>query len=604
MLGSVIFVLVNTTKKTNEEEIRYSQFKQYIRAGKIKEVLISRNLIKGKFEDDKILKRFKTIPLKDYNLISDLEKNNVQMFSSVVDNGLLMEIFMNWGPTILFVLLLIWIMRGVSSGGKKAISFGKSRAKIISDKNSEEKISFKDVAGCDEAKEELQEIIDFLKNPGKFKKLGGEIPSGVLLCGEPGTGKTLLARAVAGEANVPFFSSSGSEFVEMFVGVGASRVRDLFEKGKKFSPCILFIDEIDAVGRHRFAGVGGGHDEREQTLNQLLVEMDGFDTNSNVILIAATNRPDVLDPALLRPGRFDRHVIIGKPNLKEREEILVLHSKKIKLNPKVDLKIIARSTYGFVGADLANIINESAILAARKNQEFVDIDNIEEAIDKIIIGPKRKSQVLSYEEKKLTAYHEAGHAIVAKFLPNTDPVYKVSIIPRSYALGFTLQLPERDKYSMSKIDCFNMIIILLAGRVAEKLVFSQITTGSSSDISEATRIATDMVTAYGMSDKIGPVMITEPDEKIFLGKGIAKDLNYSNKILEIIDEEIKNIINKAEEKALNIINDNIIVLNNIVIKLIEKEELTGKELNSIIKKGNIPVKSYKTLLKKQKNKKY
>jgi cell division protease FtsH len=598
MLGSVIFILVNTTKRTNEEEIRYSQFKQYIRNGKIKEVLISKNLIRGKFEDDKILKKFKTIPLKDYNLISDLEKNNVQMFSSVVDNGLFMQMFMNWGPTILFILLLTWVMRSISSGGKKAISFGRSRAKNISDKNNEKKIYFKDVAGCDEAKEELQEIIDFLKNPGKFKKLGGEIPSGVLLCGEPGTGKTLLARAVAGEANVPFFSSSGSEFVEMFVGVGASRVRDLFEKGKKFSPCILFIDEIDAVGRHRFAGVGGGHDEREQTLNQLLVEMDGFDTNSNVILIAATNRPDVLDPALLRPGRFDRHVIISKPNLKERKEILVLHSKKIKLNPKVDLEIIARSTYGFVGADLANIINESAILAARKNQEFVNIDNIEEAIDKITIGPKRKSCILSYEEKKVTSYHEAGHAIVAKLLPNTDPVYKVSIIPRNYALGFTIQLPERDKYSISKVDCINMIIVLLAGRVAEKLVFSQITTGSSSDISEATRIATEMVTTYGMSDKIGPVMITEPDQEVFLGKGISKDLNYSNKILETIDEEIKNIINKAEEKALNIINDNIIILNNVAIKLIEKEELTGKELDFIIKKGNIPLKSYKILFKK------
>jgi cell division protease FtsH len=598
MLGSVIFILVNTTKKTNEEEIRYSQFKQYIRSGKIKEVFISKNLIRGKFEDDKILKKFKTIPLKDYNLVSDLEKNNVQMFSSVVDNGLFMQMFMNWGPTVLFILLLTWIMRSISSGGKKAISFGRSKAKNISDKNNEKKVYFKDVAGCDEAKEELQEIIDFLKNPGKFKKLGGEIPSGVLLCGEPGTGKTLLARAVAGEANVPFFSSSGSEFVEMFVGVGASRVRDLFERGKKFSPCILFIDEIDAVGRHRFAGVGGGHDEREQTLNQLLVEMDGFDTNSNVILIAATNRPDVLDPALLRPGRFDRHVIISKPNLKEREEILVLHSKKIKLNPKVDLKIIARSTYGFVGADLANIINESAILAARKNQEFVNIDNIEDAIDKVTIGPKRKSCILSYEEKKVTSYHEAGHAIVAKLLPNTDPVYKVSIIPRNYALGFTIQLPERDKYSVSKNDCLNMIVILLAGRVAEKLVFSQITTGSSSDISEATRIATEMVTTYGMSDKIGPVTITEPDQEVFLGKGISKDLNYSNKILETIDEEIKNIINKAEEKALNIISDNIIILNNVAIKLIEKEELTGKELNFIIKKGNIPLKSYKILFKK------
>jgi cell division protease FtsH len=461
------------------------------------------------------------------------------------------------------------------------MSFGKTKAKLAV--GASKKITFKDVAGCDEAKEELQEIIEFLKDPEKFQKLGGKIPKGVLLFGSPGTGKTLLAKAIAGEANVPFFSSSGSEFVEMFVGVGASRVRDLFDHGRKSAPCLLFIDEIDAVGRHRFAGIGGGHDEREQTLNQLLVEMDGFDSKEGVILIAATNRPDVLDPALLRPGRFDRQVIIVSPDLKDREEILGVHSKKIRLDSDINLNVIARRTPGFVGADLANLVNEAALLAARNGQKTVNMKNMEEAIDRILAGPQRKSRLMSDKEKKIIAYHEAGHTLVAKFLPSADPVHKVSIIPRGPALGYTLQLPEKDKYLTSRSELLDKLSILFGGRVAEELVFSEITTGAQNDISKATEIAMRMITEFGMSDKIGPMTLQRPAEEVFLGRDISRDVRHSGKTSELIDEEVKNIIYSSKNRASKIIKDNMSILNKIVSYLLERENLSGEDIDKIIK---------------------
>ncbi|MCL2335208.1 MAG: ATP-dependent zinc metalloprotease FtsH, partial [Endomicrobia bacterium] len=441
----IIFMLMNAARqKQSETELDYSAFKQHIRAGAVSNVVVSPTLIKGQFTDsDGAVKKFKTAPMDDPNLVKDMEDNKVAQFSGAERNGWLGPLIMSWGPIILLILFWLWIMRGMAGGSKQAMLFGKSKAKLAGEG---QPVTFKDVAGCGEAKEELQEIIAFLKDPAKFQKLGGKIPKGVLLVGSPGTGKTLLAKAVAGEAGVPFFSSSGSEFVEMFVGVGASRVRDLFDQGRKSAPCLLFIDEIDAVGRQRFAGLGGGHDEREQTLNQLLVEMDGFNTKEGLILIAATNRPDVLDPALLRPGRFDRQVIVPMPELQDREQILAVHARKVKLDKTVDLKVVARRTPGFAGADLANVINEAALLAARRNQEAVNMKNLEEAIDRVYSGPERKSMIRSKEDLKKTAYHEAGHALVAKLLPGTDPVHKVTIIPRGASLGHTLQVPESDKY--------------------------------------------------------------------------------------------------------------------------------------------------------------
>jgi cell division protease FtsH len=444
-------------------------------------------------------------------------------------------------------------------------------------------VTFKDVAGCDEVKEELQEIIEFLKDPKKFQRLGGKIPKGVLLYGPPGTGKTLLAKAVAGEAGVPFFSASGSEFVEMFVGVGASRVRDLFEQGRKHAPCLLFIDELDAVGRHRFAGIGGGHDEREQTLNQLLVELDGFDTTEGVILIAATNRPDVLDPALLRPGRFDRHIVVPVPDIKGREEILKVHTRKVKLAPDVDLVIIAQRTPGFVGADLANLVNEAALLASRKNKDAVDMSDFDEAVEKVMAGPARKSRVISEREKKIIAYHESGHALVAKLTPGCDPVHKISLIPRGPALGYTLQLPAEDKYIISKQELLNKISVLLGGRIAEKLVFNDLTTGAQNDLSKATDIATKMVTEYGMSEKIGPLTLRKREEEIFLGRDyLSKEKLYSEYTAKLIDDEIKNIIETCSQNVEKLLSENIKKLDALANKLIEKEVLEGKEIDEIV----------------------
>jgi cell division protease FtsH len=582
-LLAIVVMLINFARQGgNEVELEYSQFKQHIKAGSVFKVLVAPGFIKGQFKDnDGVFKRFKTVPMDDPNLVKDMEDNKVLEFSAMEESGWFGSLLLNWGPAVLLILFCFWMMRGMSVGNKQAMSFGKTKAKLAV--GASKKVTFKDVAGCDEAKEELQEIIEFLKDPARFQKLGGKIPKGVLLFGSPGTGKTLLAKAVAGEANVPFFSSSGSEFVEMFVGVGASRVRDLFDHGRKSAPCLLFIDEIDAVGRHRFAGIGGGHDEREQTLNQLLVEMDGFDSKEGVILIAATNRPDVLDPALLRPGRFDRQVIILSPDLKDREEILGVHSRKIRLGGDVSLNVSARRTPGFVGADLANLVNEAALLAARNDQKNVNMKNMEEAIDRILAGPQRKSRLMSDKEKKIIAYHEAGHTLVAKFLPSADPVHKVSIIPRGPALGYTLQLPEEDKYLTSKSELLDKLSIFFGGRVAEELVFSEITTGAQNDISKATEIAMKMVTEFGMSDKIGPVALQRPNEEVFLGRDISRDTRHSGKTSELIDEEVKNIIYNSKNRASIIIKDNMSILNKIVSYLLERENLSGEDIDKIIK---------------------
>ena len=576
----LVVFMQNSTKKSNTEEMPYSQFKQSLKEGKIINAVVTEDLIEGEFTDSEGKQRkYKTIPLEDPKLIEDMETYKVQKFSGRAQNGWLGPLIFSWGPIILLILFWLWIMRGMSAGGKQAMSFAKSKAKLA---DNGKKITFKEVAGCEEAKEELQEIVEFLKSPSKFQKLGGKIPKGVLLAGAPGTGKTLLAKAVAGEAGVPFFSSSGSEFVEMFVGVGASRVRDLFDQGRKNAPCLLFIDEIDAVGRHRGAGLGGGNDEREQTLNQILVEMDGFDTKEGVIIIAATNRPDVLDPALLRAGRFDRQVVVNTPDLKDREEILKVHVKNIKIDEKVDLKVLARRTPGFVGADLANVTNEAALLAARKNLETVTMKCFEEAIDKIMAGPQKKSRVISDKEKSIIAYHEAGHTVVAKMIPNTDPVHKVTIMASGRALGYTLQVPLEDKFLSSKSEIEANLAILMGGRVAEELVFGDITTGASNDISRATQIATKMVTAFGMSDKIGTLALEKDSEEVFLGRDISRTQKHSNKTAELIDEEVKRIVTVAKDKAKKILEENRDKLEKLVKALIERETLTGEQVNKIM----------------------
>jgi cell division protease FtsH len=472
-------------------------------------------------------------------------------------------------------------MRQMQGGGAKALSFGKARARLISEKQN--KVTFQDVAGVDEAKEELREIIEFLKDPPKFQKLGGKIPKGVLLVGPPGTGKTLLAKAIAGEANVPFFSISGSDFVEMFVGVGASRVRDLFEQGKKHAPCIIFMDEIDAVGRHRGAGLGGGHDEREQTLNQLLVEMDGFETNEGVILIAATNRPDVLDPALLRPGRFDRQVVVARPDVKGREEILKVHSRRIPLAPKVDLKVLARGTPGFSGADLANLVNEAALLAARQDKKVVEMIDFENAKDKVLMGVERRSMIISETEKRTIAYHEAGHALVADLLPGADPLHKVTIIPRGRALGLTQQLPADDKYNYSRDYLVNRITILLGGRAAEEIVFQQQTTGAGDDLEKATEMARKMVCEWGMSDKMGPLTFGKGEEHIFLGREVARPKDFSEETAVLIDSEIKRIVVECATRARHMIETNLEKLHALARALLERESLDGEEIARILR---------------------
>jgi cell division protease FtsH len=574
----LLFNLLNAPKKTQEEMI-FSDFLTKLDAGQIDEVTIKENSITGRLKDGT---KFKSYYTEYPDLVTALRAKNVKITVKPPDqNPWYVNLFFTWGPIIFIAVIWIFFMRQMQSGGNKALSFGKSKARLISEKSV--KKTFADVAGVEEAKGEVQEIIDFLKDPQKFQKLGGKIPKGVLLVGSPGTGKTLLARAIAGEAGVPFFSISGSDFVEMFVGVGASRVRDLFEQAKKNAPCIIFIDEIDAVGRHRGAGLGGGHDEREQTLNQLLVEMDGFEGNEGVIIIAATNRPDVLDPALLRPGRFDRQVVVPLPDVKGRLEILKVHTKGIPLDENVNLEHIARGTPGFSGADLANLVNEAALLAARKSKTKVENMDFESAKDKVLMGVERKSMIISEEEKKNTAYHEAGHALVAKLTAGTDPIHKVSIIPRGRALGVTQQLPLDDKYTYSKDYLMKTLEVLMGGRVAEELALKHMTTGAGNDLERATDLARKMVTEWGMSDKLGPLTFGKKDEQIFLGREIARHKDYSEKTAEDIDEEVKGIVFNAYRVAKTLLEERFDLLDAFAKKLLEKETMDGSEIDLMIR---------------------
>ncbi|MBI5746716.1 MAG: ATP-dependent metallopeptidase FtsH/Yme1/Tma family protein [Nitrospirae bacterium] len=574
----LLFNLFTFITPSQEEELVFSDFMNKLEASEVAEVVIKQNHISGLLKDGK---KFKTYTTDYPDLVKILRERHVKIVARPPDeNPWYIAFLVTWGPLIFVIALWFFLMRQMQMGGNKALSFGKSRARLLAEEK--KKITFADVAGIDEAKEEVTEIIEFLKDPHKFQKLGGRIPKGVLIVGPPGTGKTLLAKAIAGEAGVPFFSISGSDFVEMFVGVGASRVRDLFEQGRKNAPCIIFIDEIDAVGRLRGAGLGGGHDEREQTLNQLLVEMDGFETSEGVILIAATNRPDVLDPALLRPGRFDRQIVVSRPDVKGRLEILNVHTKKIPLPKDMDLEVIARGTPGFSGADLENLVNEAALLAARKNKKAVEIDDFEFAKDKVLMGVERKSLIISDAEKRNTAYHEAGHALVAKILPGTDPVHKVTIIPRGRALGVTMQLPTDDRYNYPKEYLYNTIAILLGGRVAEEVFLKHITTGAGNDIERATELARKMVCEWGMSEKMGPLTFGKKEEEIFLGREIAKHRDYSETTAIDIDNEVKRLVFENYERAKDIIIKNMNALKGIAEALLEREVLDAQEIDKII----------------------
>jgi len=576
VVSVLIFNLFNPVGQT-AMQIPFSDVMDKIANGEVNDVTIKGSEMSGTFKTGK---SFKT-NLPDYpDLVKDLRAKGVKINAEPVKESGWYNFLVVWAPLILMALWFLFIMRNMQMGGNKALSFGKSKAKLLNE--SSKKVTFNEVAGMDEAKVEVQEIIEILKDPQKFQKLGGKIPKGVLLVGPPGTGKTLLARAIAGEAGVPFLSISGSDFVEMFVGVGASRVRDLFEQGKKNAPCIIFIDEIDAVGRHRGAGLGGGHDEREQTLNQLLVEMDGFESNEGVILVAATNRPDVLDPALLRPGRFDRQVVIPRPDLNGRVGVLKVHTQKIKLAPHVDIEAIARGTPGLSGAELANLVNEAALLAGRMGKTQVENDDFDRAKDKILMGLERKSMLISDEEKKNTAYHEAGHTMVAKLIPGTDPVHKVSIIPRGMALGITLQLPTADRYSYDREHLLNNIAILLGGRAAEEIALHHMTTGAGNDIERATALARKMVTEWGMSDKMGPLAYGKKEEQIFLGREIAQHRDYSEHTAIEIDEEVKRIVSDNYERAKKLISDRKDTLDQLTKALLEKETLDGPEIDAIV----------------------
>jgi cell division protease FtsH len=557
---------------------KFSEFMAQVSQGAVKDVTITGNEIRGRTTTGE---NFRSYAPTGYEKLVDtlLERKvlvNVQPDQSPAWANLLIA----WAPLVLMIAFWVFFMRQMQSGGNKALSFGKSRAKLLA--SQQKKVTFKDVAGVDEAKEELQEIIEFLREPQKFQKLGGRIPKGVLLMGPPGTGKTLLARAIAGEANVPFFSISGSDFVEMFVGVGASRVRDLFEQGKKNAPCIIFIDEIDAVGRHRGAGLGGGHDEREQTLNQLLVEMDGFESNDGVILIAATNRPDVLDPALLRPGRFDRRVVVSRPDVRGREGILQVHTRKIPLGEDVDVPVLARATPGFSGADLANLVNEAALLAARHNQKHVNMRDFESSKDKVMMGSERKSMIITDEEKKITAYHEAGHALLATLLPHTDPLHKVTIIPRGMALGLTQQLPTEETHNYSREQLESRIAVCMGGRIAEELTFGQITTGAQNDIEQATELARKMTCEWGMSDELGPLTYGKKEEAIFLGREFNRHQDYSEATALKIDAEIKRIVAEQYERATKLLTERRKELVAVAEALLEHEVLDATELGEIM----------------------
>ena len=564
---------------TPQSEVVFSEFMNEVENGQITEVMIQGDSISGKYADGR---SFQTLaPPKDPDLIRTLRGKGVRIVVVPPEQtSWYMSILISWFPMILLLGIWIFFMRQMQAGGGKALSFGKSKARLMNE--AKNKTTFKDVAGVDEAKEELHEIIEFLKEPQKFSKLGGKIPKGVLLVGPPGTGKTLLAKAIAGEANVPFFSISGSDFVEMFVGVGASRVRDLFEQGKKNSPCIIFIDEIDAVGRHRGAGLGGGHDEREQTLNQLLVEMDGFENNEGVILIAATNRPDVLDPALLRPGRFDRQVVVSRPDIRGREGILKVHTATVPLMEDVELKIIARGTPGFTGADLANLVNEAALLAARDDKKCVSMEDFESAKDKVLMGVERRSLVISEKEKRTTAYHEAGHALVASKIPGTDPIHKVTIIPRGRALGVTQQLPKDEQHTYPKNFLYNNLAIFMGGRLAEEICLGEMTTGAGNDIERATELARKMVCEWGMSEKMGPLTYGTKEEQVFLGKDFSQQKNFSDQTAKLIDQEVKALVMGGYNKAQEILVESRDALERLAQALLDRETLNADEIGALI----------------------
>ena len=577
-----LFNLFSGSVRGPEVQLAYSEFLAKVKVGEVNDVMVKGNEIHGHFSDGRT---FATYSPNDPDLVEKLNKNKVMIKAAPPEGNspTFLDILISWFPMLLLIGVWIFFMRQMQAGGGKAMGFGKSKARMLSENT--EKVTFKDVAGIDEAKQELEEIVEYLKDPQKFQKLGGKIPKGALLVGAPGTGKTLLARAIAGEAKVPFFTISGSDFVEMFVGVGASRVRDMFEQGKKHAPCIIFIDEIDAVGRHRGAGLGGGNDEREQTLNQLLVEMDGFNTKEGVILIAATNRPDVLDPALLRPGRFDRQVVIPNPDILGREKILNVHMKKTQNAPDVDSKVIARGTPGFSGADLANLVNESALLAARRNKKLVTMLDFEDAKDKVLMGAERRSLVMSEKEKELTAYHEAGHALVGIYVPGNDPLHKVTIIPRGRALGITMNLPERDRYSETKKEMGAKIAMMFGGRVAEEIVFGKenVSSGAANDIKQATDKARSMVTEWGMSNKLGPQRYNDNEEEVFLGHSVAQRKNVSDATAELIDQEVKEIIEAGERKAREVLTENRDSLDRLAKALLEHETLTGDEVALLLK---------------------
>jgi cell division protease FtsH len=584
LIFAILFKAVDSTQRPHKA-LKFSQFIELVQNGKVAEVTFkNEDVIIGKLKEPVDGRTtFETVGDTKNPVFTEILRNNklIPDYEQAEKTPFWQQMLVSWFPMLLLFFVFFMFMRQLQSGGGKAMSFGKSKARMLNEAN--RKFTFKDVAGAEEAKQDLEEIVHFLKDPKKFTRLGGRIPKGVLLMGPPGTGKTLLAKAVAGEAGVPFFSISGSDFVEMFVGVGASRVRDLFEQGKKHAPCIIFIDEIDAVGRHRGAGLGGGHDEREQTLNQLLVEMDGFEGNEGVILVAATNRPDVLDPALLRPGRFDRRVVVSNPDLKGREEILKVHTRKVPLDPKVDLTIIARGTPGFSGADLENLVNEAALVAARKDKKFVELHDLEDAKDKVLMGSERKSLVLSEQERKTTAFHEAGHTLVGRSLPGTDPIHKVTIIPRGMALGVTQTLPREDRVSMDKVKAENMIAFLMGGRVAEEAVFNQKTTGAGNDIERATEFARRMVCEWGMSDILGPLTFGKKEEAIFLGREISQHRDYSEQTAQTIDREVRDIVERNYHRARQLIAENIAALHRIAEALLEFETIDGEEVDRLIR---------------------
>jgi cell division protease FtsH len=581
VIGIVLMTVFNqfNTRQVSLNTLEYSQFLDEVKEGRIVKVVIQGRTLEATTTDGK---RITSYAPPDLWMVSDLLKNNVKVVAKPEEEqSFLMSIFVSWFPMLLLIGVWVFFMRQMQGGGKGgAFSFGKSKARMLDE--STNSITFADVAGCDEAKEEVSELVEFLRDPTKFQKLGGRIPRGVLMVGSPGTGKTLLAKAIAGEAKVPFFSISGSDFVEMFVGVGAARVRDMFEQAKKSSPCIIFIDEIDAVGRQRGAGLGGGNDEREQTLNQLLVEMDGFEGSAGVIVIAATNRPDVLDPALLRPGRFDRQVVVPLPDIRGREQILKVHMRKVPVAPDVDASVLARGCPGFAGADLANLVNEAALFAARGNKRLVDMEDFERAKDKIMMGAERRSMVMPEEERKNTAYHESGHAVVAKLLPKTDPVHKVTIIPRGRALGVTMQLPTEDRYSQDRVRLLSTITVLFGGRIAEELFMNQMTTGASNDFQRATDLARRMVTQWGMSDSLGPMVYGEEEGEIFLGRSVTTHKNMSEASLQKVDSEIRRILDEQYALARRLLDENRDKVEAMTAALLEWETIDAEQINDIM----------------------